>query len=258
MESKYTEIIDKYLNGELKGEELEAFKKRLAEDKQLRDELALEEDLNKMILENEDVIEFRKVVGVVRDSLIQDKEMNSSEKIKNLNSKSTIKWYLIAASIIIIAGLAGYFYILSNNLSSNDRLFAQYYRPLSSDMSYRSESNGNDLMALGLSEYEDKNYLKAISYLSSYIKSDSNNYSAYLFLGISYIEVDSLQKAIDNFKIIIDNNNNPFIDYATWYLALTYIKTGNKSYKKSIQTLLGSLKDSEIADEAGKLLEQTN
>lgn len=247
METKYTEIIGQYLNGELKGAELEAFEEKLKTDTQLQKELKLEQDLDKIILD-EDIFDFRKEVVEVRQEMKNEEPFENNEQNKTLEIKlgdrnqSSNKWYLIAASVIIMVGLAGYFYYLQYQTVSNERLFAQYYSAYPSDLAERSDDiSSSDPFILGLIEYEEGNFIDASRFLSLAVENDYQNFSAYLYLGISFLEMDSLSKAINGFNLIINDHNNLFTDQAKWYLALTYIKANDKKYQKEIHDLLKSI-----------------
>jgi predicted negative regulator of RcsB-dependent stress response len=256
IEVKYTEIIDRYLNGELSEEELKDFNKLLESDLQLRRELSLEKDLNKIILET-DIYEFGNKVKATREAmLLQKPNPNGFDKTVRLRSK---KWYLLAASIIVLVGLLGYLYFLQNQQISSEKLFLQYYSKYHSDIAARSgDEISNDPFILGLNEYEDDNYNDAIRYLNQEINEDSLNFTAQLYLGISYMEKNNLDKAIDVFKSIINESGNMFIGQAKWYLALTYLKTDDVDYREETKNLLSSIiqNKGDRAKEALELLDK--
>lgn len=255
METKYTEIIGKYLNGELKREELDAFEEKLETDTLLQQELKLEQELDGIILD-EDVLGFRKeVIGVREEMLEQKKTTRAITPVRFGESK----WYLMAASIVVLIGLAGYFYFLQNQTVSNERLFAQYYSAYPSDIAERSdEISPNDPFILGLTEYEEASFYGAIRFLTISVGDDNQNFTAWLYLGISYLETDSLLKASKGFNIIVNDQNNLFIEQAKWYLALTYIKANDKKHQQKIHNLLNSIVEDngDRAKEAKEILEK--
>ncbi len=265
METKYTEIIGKYLNGELKREELDVFEEKLKTDTLLQQELKLEQDLDKIILD-EDVLGFRKELVDIRQEMKNDKgqsEGKGNEETIEIKlgdrSQSSGKWYLLAASIAIMVGLAGYFYFMQNQTYSNERLFAQYYSVYPSDIAERSdEISPSDSFVLGLMEYEEGDFYDASRFLSLAVENDDQNFSAHLYLGVSFLEMDSLSRAIKGFNIIINDRNNLFVDQAKWYLALTYIKADDEKNQKEIHDLLGSIiqENGDRAKEAKEILEK--
>ena len=249
METKYTEIIDKYLNGELRGEALTAFKEKLKSDPVLQKELRLEQDINQ-IMSDEDALVFRQEVSDVRREMLEDKPNREPKPVKPLISPK--KWMLIAASIIVLAGLIGYLYIMQNRSLSYDRLYASYYRPYPADVLERSDDQSmNNELIRGLSAYKHGDFKTAKNLLGHYLKADSSNYAGHLFLGIACMETQSFPEAIRHFKIIIDENNNLFIEQAQWYLALSYLKNSGDQHKGTIRELLQALSNTK-GDRAGE------
>jgi cytochrome c-type biogenesis protein CcmH/NrfG len=255
MEAIYTEIIDKYLNGELVGEELKAFENKLKTDRQLQKELKLERELNQIILD-EDTLDFRKEVIGIRKEMQQQHESNKSQQTVSITSR---KWYLLAASIVVLVSLLGYLYFIQNQQISNEKLFAQYYSKYPADISERSGDDlSDDPYILGLTEYSQNNFMDALPYLIIAIDKDSLNFPAHLYLGIIYLETNALPDAIKTFKTITTNPGNMFTNQAKWYLALTYIKTDNADYSEETKNLLISIVQNkgDRAKEAEELLDK--
>ena len=249
METKYTEIIDKYLNGELEEKELFEFNKRLKTDKQLQRELKLEEELNPAI-GDEDVIDFRKEIIEVRKSMLNEnsfkEDLSNRPKTIPIFSKNK-QWYLIAASVIVLLGISIYFFFVSNSNLTNDQLYAQYYAPYPASISIRSDDTSiNNSVTLGFIEYEKSNFGEAVIYFNSAKKADSTNIPVRFYLGIACMETGLLSEAESNFKIVIENKFNLFTEQAKWYLALTYLKSGDDKYRPQINQLLN-----EIVEEKG-------
>jgi len=56
-----------------------------------------------------------------------------------------------------------------------------------------------------------------------------------LLNGISNFEINKYTEAKQSFETVINEKNNLYIDQAQWYLALCYVKTGEKD--KAIRQL---------------------
>ncbi|GAL86790.1 hypothetical protein MYP_4020 [Sporocytophaga myxococcoides] len=97
--------IDQYLSGELSNDALLKFEKALAEDPALRDEVANQKLLNKIVLGAE--------LDILRDRIKKD--------INNLDQKNNIKKWLLGGSILLLIGAATIFGISSNNESEKPR-----------------------------------------------------------------------------------------------------------------------------------------
>ena len=88
---KFPELIDRFNNGELSGEELAAFQELLKANPRLRNEVRLDKELND-ILADSDLLEFRKKILSVQK--------------KRLNKKGPgLQSYLLAASLLFFIGI---------------------------------------------------------------------------------------------------------------------------------------------------------
>ncbi|MCD4696959.1 MAG: hypothetical protein K8S16_12045 [Bacteroidales bacterium] len=258
MEAKFTELIDKYLSGELKGEGLILFKEKLKTDKQLQKELRLHHDLDTIL--EEDVLDFReKVAEEIHLVKGEGKSGSTKTKLRIIPLPGfDRKWMLLAASVVILIGTTVSFYFLKDTSWSNEQLFAEYYSPHSVSLAVRSDIlPENDPLVLGLAEYEKTNYPEAINYFESSLQNNLSNLTTHFYLGISYIETNDLAKAGEHFKYIIDKNGLLFTEQAKWYLALIYLKSGENEYPEKIREYLISIIDTkgDRADEAKKILE---
>lgn len=258
METKYTEIIDKYLGGELEGQGLKDFEEKFNTDPQLQLELKLEKELN-AVIKDEDVIDFREQVIEVRTA-IKDEKNNNVGSSKIISFKSIDRqWYLLAASVILLFGLAYYFVFLFDQTFSNEQLYSQYYEPYPSDVSVRTNDIGiEDPALLGFMEYEESNFEDAAKYFNLAIQQDDANSNIYFYLAISYLETNFLKDAVRNLKMVVDDKFNLFNEQAKWYLVLAYLKMDKAENEKTILSLLDEIiaKDGDRAKDAKDLLEK--
>ncbi|MCD4664879.1 MAG: hypothetical protein K8R68_06370 [Bacteroidales bacterium] len=261
MEARYTEIIDKYLNGELEGKELLEFREKLKTNKQLQQELKLEEELN-MAISEDDVIDFRKEIIEVRQSMQKE---DSGEGGVNKNSGITPifrkkkQWYLIAAAVIILIGFSFYFIFMIDRSYTNEQLYARYYMPYPSDVSIRSDDISTDNpINLGFFEYEKSNFREAADYFNSVLSKDSTNIPVRFYFGVSCMETGSLSEAESSFKIVIENKFNLFTEQAKWYLVLNYLKMDEREYNVQVQKLLDEIiaDKGDRAEDASSLLKK--
>ncbi len=252
METKYTEIIDKFLNNELDKKELAQFNQQLKQDKQLQLELKLQQELD-AVIGDEETMDFRSELARVRKTMLEN-ENRKPVIISMLYNKT----FLVAASVVILAGIALSLFFVNYNSHSNTELFAQYYSPYDSDISTRTVGIDNDnLMYKGMLEYEQKNFKKAAELLQeSLLTKDSLNISSQLYLGISYIELDLYQEAENCFKTIIESGNLFFKEQAIWYLVMTYLGSDNQEVNPKVIDLLKQIEalNGDRAEEAQKLL----
>lgn len=250
MDNKYRDevLIDKYLDGELSGMELEEFEKRLAREEDLMVSLQIEKGLREIHREN-DVLDFREEVGAVIESMkVRDGSViggkdpaESSGKKKDapvIPIYRRSKVLLAAASVVLVAAIAVVLYFISGQGGrSAAGLFAEFYEPYPADGAVRSEGAGNDDEAKAMEYYASGNYKEATDLLKSLTLKHPRDDKFRFYYAISLIENDDLFSAQNELGEIAGEDTGYFREQARWYLALVLIKQDQK-------------------DRAGELLEQ--
>jgi hypothetical protein len=258
METKYSEIIDRFINGDLKGTELEEFYEKLKTDTQLQFELKLEHELNEVINDH-DSLNFREEVNKVRSSMKEDTP-NSRPFLKLISlTEKNNQWYLMAASVAVILGFAIYFAFIKDKDYTNDQLFATYYKPYPSSIEVRTGGLSDDNpIDQGFLAYQNGDFKNAENHFNLALEKDSVNIPVRFYLGISNLENTLYHKAEINFKFIINHQNNIFTEQAKWYLVLTMLKSGNDKNNPLIKNLLTEIiaEKGDRAAEAKKLLKK--
>ncbi|MCK5840303.1 MAG: hypothetical protein KAG99_10665, partial [Bacteroidales bacterium] len=92
---KYALLVDRYVNGEMNKGEIMLFEKKLQGNKDLRENVQLEKDLN-MVFAQKNVLEFRQKLAEV---MIRQKEIKQPVRTFRLTSR---RLQLAAASITIL------------------------------------------------------------------------------------------------------------------------------------------------------------
>jgi hypothetical protein len=114
---KLPEWIDRFNNKDLHGKELEEFLELMKQDPELRREVKLDEDLNKILTDNE-IIELRKKLDKYR--------------IPKESNRIGLPIIFLAASIVILIGLVALIFILMRH--SDDAT-------IKSDYTYKSDTS---------------------------------------------------------------------------------------------------------------------
>ncbi|MCD4736449.1 MAG: hypothetical protein K8R53_10420 [Bacteroidales bacterium] len=208
----HTELIEKFLNGELTGSELESFKLLLESDEQLRGEIAIEQKLQEVYAE-EEALEFRKKLTEIR---------GLSETKKGIIRLFTGKQkHLAAASIIILAAIA-ILLILNQKHTTNQELFAEYFTPYPADTEYRSGDTELTKEEQALKLYAEGKYREANVIFKDLPVTDKLK----LYHSLSLDGAGQTGEAITQLQEITRNSSGPFAEQARWYLALFYLKEG--------------------------------
>ncbi|HAF28691.1 MAG TPA: hypothetical protein DCG75_06545 [Bacteroidales bacterium] len=212
------ETIEKYIDGELKGNELLKFEELLSIDPDIKRDYKLSLELNNSIMED-DVIALRETMNY----MYQDETI--VKRIPTVFTKRKFYYYAAASAALLIA-TGGLMQRLSGPEMNNTRVFEKYYAPYEVTVTYRSGNTEVDRLLLNaLERYEEKDYEYALVLFEEVLESRQNDMAVNLYSGISYMEEEKYQKATKSFSNIISDKDNLFIEQANWYLAMCYLKT---------------------------------
>lgn len=106
-------------------------------------------------------------------------------------------------------------------------LYESYFRPYAD----RGFSRGYEgfmeetepilgIKAQGMAAYVNGNYSGAIKFFENYSTKVTKDFQVSFCLGISYMVVDSINKAELQFKKLLRDDKNVYYDLAQWYMAL--------------------------------------
>jgi tetratricopeptide (TPR) repeat protein len=213
---KYSQLIERFVNGEMNDEQVRAFEKELAHNPELLEEFLLDQEISNAISETE-IIEFRSKLGkIVRES------RKKSKGVMVYLQNRTFQ-YAAAASVVLLIAFVSFFSLMPHRIS-NDRLFSMYYN---SDQPLRITRSTTDIVE-ALKNYQNRNYSEAIKQFNIILESEPDNSAIRFYTGISYIETKQYDKAAGYFENISLNNNSLYKKSAEWYLGLCQLKLGNK------------------------------
>jgi len=138
-----------------------------------------------------------------------------------------IKYWLVAASITALTVLGGgAIYFFQNGDSIENKLYAEYYSPLSKHNFYLFN---NSSLAIAKQKYMDGDYTNAILLLKdlpSYVTIEAEKN---LFIGLSLIEIGEYKGAIDYFEEVLNiQKKHEYVQQVKWYLGLCYLKVGDR------------------------------
>jgi hypothetical protein len=221
---QYTETIEKYINGELRGEELSSFEKEIKQSKELAEDVKLHTAIEKF-LRNKELFEFREMLDEIHEEVVGD-----TDKIKKRQSILRLiytRWQYAAAVLIILLSISAVLYYTLRP-SLNERLYTQYFESYNKTVFYRTinETSANE-MKLALSEYSNKNYEKSWGMLKEISDKDKTD-AAFFFRGMSAMETNKLDDAILSLSTVMSNDSSLYVDQATWYIGLCFLKKDDK------------------------------
>lgn len=211
---KYSQLIERFLAGEMNEDELRWFSNELKSNAELSTELKLDNDLDKILLE-EDVVEFRRKLLSIYN---ENKQLNAP-RIVRLQPR---KWQLAAAAAIAVLMITGGALLFTQQRSyTPEKLFSMYY---DSDRSIELTRSGNANIVEAVLKFQQKDFQGASLLFAEILDRDSSNMAVWFYNGISYIETDRIDDAVKAFNYIVDDGNNLYVEHAEWYLGLCYLK----------------------------------
>jgi tetratricopeptide (TPR) repeat protein len=209
---KYTEWIDQYMEGALDEGGSVKFEQELKVNPQLVLEYRLEQDIH-TALKDTDILDFRAIC------------MEAQEEVKLTSSRGTRvvqlvrKYWYAAASLVIVALIAGAVFFLQEGTYSNEKLFKMYYK--SGDIGIKRSGSVN--MVEALMAYSQEDFATAARAFEQVLSNDPGNIPVMYYCAISNIETANYKRSIQLFSDIISQGDNSYVEYAEWNLGLTYL-----------------------------------
>ena len=247
--SKYQDLIQPFLDGELSREELDWISKELESNAVLADDIKLYREVDSAIRE-QDVMGLRNQLEIIHNSM--DDSTKSPKRVPRY--RKTISYAAIASLAILIS--VGILYKIQTRKLSNVDIYEKYYEPYDVTMVYRSAGeNADRLYQEARLKYEAAQFQEAIILFEKVLESDPGNMATTLYSGISYLEVDQYNKADRSFSKIIAHDDNLFIEQAEWYLGFCYLMTNEtEKARKHFGKIAGS--NSSYKDKASGIVKK--
>jgi tetratricopeptide (TPR) repeat protein len=220
-EMNYSMYVDRYLDGVMSVDEQFWFEKELQHDADLREEVKLQRDVQKMLAEKE-VLDLETELDAIYKQTYQPWRKSISTIPKNIKN-SLNKYTIVAASIAVLIITSLIF--IGRSSSSNADIYNAYFQPADISMSFRAGTGIDSDLRAAMTFYENKEYTKAIQLFEQVLAEDNSRIGLNLYSGISHMEIDEYAEANKSFKKVIDHKANAFIESAEWYLGLCYLKT---------------------------------
>ena len=213
-------LITQYLNNSLSDQEKKTFDALLKTDTEFSKEVAFQQSLQKVIAKEE----YSRLKA----------HLQSFEK----NKKTTgYKKWLAAASIILVLGLSGLWFLNSDTSISSQELYTQNFEPYRNVIKpiVRGESN-NDLESESFAAYETKDYNNALVLFDKMLEVNDSEIINF-YKANTLLQLNKTAEAITIFK----QNKSLKGDWKaknSWYLALAYLKADDiESAKEQLEVL---------------------
>ena len=238
-----TRIIEAYLEGSLEKDKAEEIKARAEIDPEFAKLIRLHKEINESIRDNE--------LNSLRLTLrrISAEKNNSINRVtfplrRIIQITAAFLFVIIVGTVILKWFFPGY---------SRSAVFQKFYVKYEPDIITRSGNLLNNSLGNAQLLYQTGNYTECASILDNLVSIDIQNYLALFYRGLTKIELQQTNEAINDFLKIPPNWNNPYLIHRDWYLALCLIKTGQERQAELLLKRL-SIGDGFYSERARKIL----
>ncbi len=239
------EYIDAYFNQELNESERKQFEARCTADEDFAKEVAF----------------YITARNVAREALIKQKQQwkSNSETVKEtialkpVKKPTLLRWmpYAAAACLVFIMAF-GFLFAMNSPKRLANNVIKENYSQLSHTM-----DASRDSMQLGISEYNSKNYQRALVLFESVKNKDAANSDAKKYAGLSYLQLKNYDKAVQCFTEL-SAMNGLYSNSGDFLGAITLLERNAPGDKEAAKELLEKVvKENEDGSEvAKKMLEK--
>lgn len=215
MEDIY-DIIEKYVNGELSGKELEEFEKKLDSDSALASEVQLfreaKESLADQFIHQEEEAALKETL-----SQVSAPHFEENKTPKNVFSLRRRHWLAAAGAAAAILAL-----VIFRPWQAS--LYDQYSQFPLAAFTEQGGANEADL-AQAQQAFNQEDYPEALNIFQSYLNEEEHkdDPQIQLYKGLCHLALEEYSQAEAIFQSL-QNGNSAYKNDGTWYLAMTFLK----------------------------------
>lgn len=224
-------LIERFLKGELSGEEDQRFRERMASDMEFREKVTLEQQLFDTFNEDgwstveksdhPEVAAYTELFDAEEAKAMNAAIVSSASKYKNGPAKTRIRplWlYASAAAVLLVLS----FYFLFSGSSTPEELYTAYLdRTELPSMVTRADEAAEQIK--GQAYFENKEFAAAEKAFAGLIGQGGQKASFYIYLSLAQTELMKFDEALATLDSLIESD---LLDSEKgyWYKSLVYLK----------------------------------
>jgi hypothetical protein len=240
-----TRLIEAYLDGSLEKEKVEEIKARAEMDAEFADLIRLHKEINDSIQDNE-LNSLRQELRRISVSKEYSIYRVSFPLKRIIQIAAAFLFVIIVSAVVIKRVFPGY---------SGSAVFDTYYVKYEPDVITRSDNLIKNSLENAQLLYQTGNYTECVRILDNMVSNDKQNYLLLFYRGLTKIELQQPEEAINDFLKIPPDWNNPYSIHRNWYLALCLIETGQAGKADPLLKRL-SIGDGFYSERAKKILDK--
>jgi|SRR5690554_1215700 len=231
------DLIDKYIQNTATPEELIKIDRLLEEDLTFKEEFYFH-------------LELKEAIKIEENQKLK-KQLQKLDAEKS-PKKFYLNIYKVAAILVVGLGVLWFF----NTSPNYDKIYAENFEPFPNVVAptVRDYNTSENKTAEAFRLYDDQNYTAAAIAFKELYQQDKISYANFYY-AISLMGNQQFEKAIEALENPDWKVSEKYLDYTHWYLALAYLKIGDK--EKATDYLYKTTQtDSYIAEQAQKVLDK--
>ncbi|MFN0014429.1 MAG: tetratricopeptide repeat protein [Saprospiraceae bacterium] len=220
-------LIEDYLDGTLSDQERQAFDAEIRDNSELSRALAIVQETRKRLQaqwadEQADVAlaETLRQIGSAHFQTISESGQSGRGGGRIFRLSPT--WWAAAAALAATVVAAWLFL----RPPSYERLYAQYGTMPEADFVVRGNAEKPDLSAAETA-FNSQSFAEALRGLNAHLAQNPSDEQARVFAGLCQLELGQYDQAVSLFEQVA-SSTNIWAEEATWYLALTYLRQGQR------------------------------
>ncbi len=237
---KYSdEFIRDYLLGKLSVDEERAFEEDLTANAELAEALDLQRDI---------------MVGIKAGFDQQLKAKLSAVDDENKGVIRQLKvWRWASAAAVVLGSLGVYFYMTQTPL--HERSYLSHFSDFPNIVTPVQRDTDTDLSALDYLDSGD--YMEAVKGLKQLQSQQPEQEYPRFYLGLAYLHLENWHLAIEALEGVRQGSDQRFIEPATWYVMLAYLRSGDLEKTRLLAEYLVS-ENSQYRKDARAILDRLN
>ncbi|NND32846.1 MAG: hypothetical protein HKN76_09660 [Saprospiraceae bacterium] len=218
------EQIRAYLLGNLSHEESELLEKEMEANAELAEAIDLQRDI---------------MIGIraAFDEKLKDKlsqVQDAGDNIRQLSPRALWRW--ASAAAIVLGTLGVYFYM--NQTTLDERLYYTYYEdfPNIIEPTQRDQINSSP----AFTAYQSEDWKEAEEAFDQLVIEQPSEVYPQFYSGIVAMNLEDWSKAISALEKVRASADERFVDPASWYVALAYLRNNNKERARLILEMIAN------------------